>query len=137
MTTLSVMGLVLAAYLMYQYLKPAYGGICNINDRFNCLPTTKGELKNFLGIPVPVIGGIGYGVILVSSLLRKPKLLFAMAAFGTLFCLRITFLEVFVVKVICPVCIICQIVMLAVFVCSLVLLKRPESSASPSDTIES
>lgn len=123
---LAVIGIGLAAYLLHQYLKPDTSGVCNINARFNCLPTTKGELKDFLGIPVPVIGGVGYIVILLASIAKKKKLLLTMATFGMLFCLRITFLEVFVVGVICPVCLLCQLDMATVFVLSLMLLKDKE-----------
>ena len=123
---LAVIGILLASYLFYNYL--AYNvfsltplGVCNINSTINCDAVTKGVLSTFLGIPVSLVGLIGYFVILFSALTKRKKLALAMTAFGLVFCLRLTFLELFVIKVICLVCLACQIIMLTVFLLSLYL----------------
>ena len=66
-------------------------------------------------MPVSLVGLIGYTVILGSALAKKRGLALAMTTFGMLFCLRLTYLEIFVEKVLCPVCLLCQIVMLTIF----------------------
>ncbi len=122
---LSILGIILALYLLYNYYSPVPSTICDISGKLNCGAIAKGgTLSTFLGIPVAAIGLTGYIVILISSIVKNKKLLFAMAAFGTVFCLRITFLELFVVKIICPVCLACQIVMLLVFLLSIYLLRQ-------------
>jgi uncharacterized membrane protein len=113
---LGIFGVGLAVYLYYEYLVQDTFGICNINEVFNCDPITKGSLSELFGIPVALIGLIGYVAIVVSAFLKKFKLSFFMATFGMIFCLRLTILEIFVEGVLCPVCMACQAVMLAEFI---------------------
>lgn len=124
---LSVVGILLASYLLYSYLyRPSFQP-CSINSSINCDAVIKGPVSTFLGLPTALYGLIGYVVILTSSLLRRKKLLFGVSLFGTIFCLRITFIEVFILKVICPVCLICQIIMITILILSLKLLKTANS----------
>ena len=124
---LSIIGVFLALYLLYGYVfKPAYQP-CSINETINCDAVTKGEVSTFAGIPVPLIGLAGYVVILFSAVKKNKKIMLAMSLFGTLFCLRITFIEVFQLKVICPVCLACQIVMISILLLSFILIKDDKS----------
>jgi uncharacterized membrane protein len=68
-----------------------------------------------------LIGLLGYITILFSSVFKKKLLVLGMSTFGMVFCLFITYQEIFILKVICPVCLTCQLVMLVVFILSLVL----------------
>lgn len=132
-TLLSAVGILLALYLLYNFM--AYRGIlfstpsqiCNINDRFNCLPTTAGNLSLFYGIPVALVGLIGYIVILLASIRKMVKTALFMTLFGMLFCLRLTYLELAVEQIICPVCIMCQMIMATVFTLSIVIFFRSRS----------
>jgi len=126
-TVLSLVGIILAGYLFYSYLAPIPPGLCDISATINCDAVTKGTLATLFGIPVSLIGLIGYIFILYSSLLKLKKLHLFMSSFGLLFCLRLTFLEIFVEKVICPVCLACQIIMLTLFILSLKLIRKPLS----------
>jgi uncharacterized membrane protein len=110
------LGMLLASYLYYEYAVQETFGVCNINSTINCLPVTKGSLALFYGIPVAIIGGLGYLFIFISAWLRKFKWSFGLATFGMLFCLRLTILEIFFEKVICPVCVACQIIMIFVLI---------------------
>lgn len=123
---LSIIGIGLASYLLYNYL--AYNifslpplDVCNISSTINCNASVKGELATFLGIPVSLYGFMGYFLILYSAITKKKKLLLGMSAFGVLFCLRITILEIFFVHVYCPVCLACQVIMLIIFAYALYL----------------
>lgn len=113
---LAVLGVGLAAYLYYEYITQNAFGVCNINAVFNCKPITEGSLATLFGIPVALIGGVGYATIFLTAKLKNFKWAFYMATFGMLFCLRLTFLEIFVEHVICPVCMVCQAVMLIEFI---------------------
>ena len=110
---LSISGIFLAVYLLIQYYQIAPGSetICNINPLFNCNAMTSGSLATLFGVPVAWVGLIGYIFILFSALTKRKGLMLGMSAFGALFCLRITILELFFVKIVCPVCILCQLVM--------------------------
>lgn len=121
MIGLSILGITLATYLFYNFLtKPAVES-CYINSVVNCDAVTKGSLSTLLGIPVSLIGLTGYIVILFSSFIKNIKLLLFMSSFGMLFCLFITIQEIFLLKVICPVCLLCQLDMLTVFLLALKL----------------
>ncbi|PJE63799.1 hypothetical protein COU89_01335 [Candidatus Roizmanbacteria bacterium CG10_big_fil_rev_8_21_14_0_10_45_7] len=118
---LSIVGIILALYLAYSFLVPEPIKVCTINASINCDPVTKGSLALFYGIPVSFIGLLGYITILVASLKRMTKLTLGMTTFGMLFCLRLTILEIFVERIICPVCVLCQLIMAVVFVLSLMI----------------
>jgi uncharacterized membrane protein len=123
-TALSIFGIVLATYLFYSYLtKPAFRP-CSISANINCDAVIEGPVSTTLGIPTALYGLIGYFVILIGALYKKAKLVFSMALFGLLFCLRITYIELFIIKVICPVCLLCQLTMLSIFGLSIPVLKK-------------
>lgn len=122
---LSLLGIILAAYLLYSFFAPKPPTLCSVNNQINCNEVVKGgSLSTIFGIPVAAIGLAGYIVILISTLLKKDKLILGMAIFGALFCLRITILELFVVKIVCPVCLLCQLDMVAVTVFGFLLIKK-------------
>lgn len=118
---LSILGITLATYLFYNFLVKPEIESCYVNSIINCDAVTKGPLATLLGVPVSLIGLTGYIVILFSSFIKNAKLVLAMSTFGMLFCLVITIQEVFFLKVICPVCLLCQLDMLTVFILALKL----------------
>lgn len=119
---LSLFGIGLALYLLYSYIfRPAYQP-CSINSSVNCDAIIKGPVSTLFGVPTALYGLIGYTCILISTFTKNKKLLFAMSAFGLVFCLRITFIELFLIHVYCPICLACQLVMAVVFILSLFIL---------------
>lgn len=121
---LAVIGIALAVFLLWErYSKPAFQP-CNINATVNCDAVISGEVSNTLGIPTPIIGLVGYVVILFSAFAKKSKLVLGMAAFGLAFCLYIAYIELFQLHVICPVCILCQLDMITVFILGVTLNKK-------------
>ena len=124
---LSILGLLLATYLFYNFLTKPLFESCYVNSRINCDAVTKGSLSTLFGIPVSLIGLTGYIIIFLSSIFRKKLFVLGMSTFGMVFCLFITYQEVFLLKVICPVCLTCQLVMLTVFLLAIYLnLKKSE-----------
>ncbi|HBY10292.1 hypothetical protein A2473_01720 [candidate division WWE3 bacterium RIFOXYC2_FULL_42_13] len=121
---LSAIGIGLALYLFVNYLTQPVYRLCTINEKINCDAVISGEVSTTLGIPTALYGLIGYTIILVVAFLGKKKLMLGMALFGTLFCLRITYIEVFQINVICPVCLLCQIDMLALLFISYKAVKK-------------
>lgn len=120
---LALFGIVLAVYLLYQQaFRPAFQ-ICSVNSYINCDAIISGEVAKTLGVPTPIYGLLGYIFILYAALKSNLKLLLSMASFGLLFCLWIAYKELFLLRVICPICILCQIDMISVFVLGL-LIKR-------------
>lgn len=120
---LSVVGIVLAIYLLFEQITQSPFRPCNINALINCNAVISGEVAKTLGIPTPLYGLIGYIVIFYAAHAKKNKLLFGVVTFGVLFCLRLAYIELFQLHVICPICIACQIIMLTIFVMALVINK--------------
>jgi len=125
---LSLVGIGLAIYLLYNYLSPVPSDFCTINATVNCDAVTKGSLATIFGIPVAVVGLVGYIAILFGSIKKWGTWILGMSTFGMLFCLRLTFLEIFRERVLCPVCMACQIIMLVIFVLSLYLVKKEKTT---------
>ncbi|OGK08510.1 hypothetical protein A2767_05430 [Candidatus Roizmanbacteria bacterium RIFCSPHIGHO2_01_FULL_35_10] len=122
---LAIIGLLLSTYLLWQqFFHPAFQP-CNINSWINCDAVISGPVAKTLGIPTPLYGFIGYIIIFFAALFRKTKLMLGMAGFGLIFCLWIAYQELFLLRVICPVCISCQIVMISIFILSLKVRKIP------------
>ncbi len=117
-SVLYIVGIILATYLLYSFYNPKPALFCDINDRVNCQAVVSGSLATFAGVPVSLVGLIGYAFLLFAGLTYRKRLAFAVSTFGMIFCLRVTILEVFFIKVICPICITCQIVMLLIFIIS-------------------
>jgi len=121
---LSLVGIILAVYLLWQqFFHPAFQP-CNVNATINCEAIINGAVAKTLGIPTPLYGLIGYIVIFFAAIFKKKKLLLGMATFGLMFCAWIAYRELFELRVICPICIACQLIMISVFVLSLVANKR-------------
>jgi len=123
---LAMFGVLLAVYLLWQQIaQPAFKP-CSINASINCDAVITGPVSKTFGISTPLFGLVGYVVILIASILKKPKLMLSMATFGLVFCLWIAYQELVLLRVICPVCILCQIVMLSVFTLSIMVQKKAD-----------
>ncbi len=124
---LSVIGIILAVFLMYEQLFQTAFKPCTISSTVNCDAIISGPVAKTLGIPTPLIGLAGYVIILLSSIFQKKKLMLFMSTFGLIFCLWIGYRDIFELHTICPVCIGCQIVMTSVFVLSLLITVNKKS----------
>lgn len=120
----AVFGIGLALFLLWEQVFDPSFKPCNINSTVNCDAVISGEVSKTLGIPTPIIGLIGYIVILFAAFKKKTKLILSMATFGLAFCLYIAYRELFQLHVICPVCILCQLDMITVFVLGILLNKK-------------
>lgn len=121
---LAVVGIILAMYLLWeQFFRPPFT-VCDINSFINCNAIISGPVATTRGIPTPLIGLLGYIIIFLSALYKKKKLLLGMALFGLVFCLWIAYQELFLLQVICPICILCQLDMLSIFILSVLLLRK-------------
>lgn len=121
---LAVVGIGLALFLLWeQFFHPSFQP-CNINSTVNCNAIISGLVAKTLGIPTPLIGLIGYVMILFGAVKKNAKLVLGIATFGLLFCLYIAFREIFELHVLCPVCILCQLDMITVFILSLLLIRK-------------
>lgn len=122
----SVVGIILAVYLLYQQITLSSFRPCSINATVNCDAVISGPVAKTFGIPTPLYGLIGYICIFAAALFKKKKTLIGIATFGLVFCLYIAYIELFQLRVICPICIICQLLMISVFSMAVIIKKRNE-----------
>jgi uncharacterized membrane protein len=121
---LAIIGIFLAIYLLWQQMaRPAFTP-CSINAQINCDAVISGPLALTFGVPTPLIGLIGYCIILLAAIFSKTKLMVGAATGGLVFCLTLAYIELFQLHVICPVCILCQVIMIAVWIGSIYILKN-------------
>lgn len=121
---LSILGIILALYLLFEQITQTTIRPCTINSTINCDAIISGEVAQTLGLPTPLYGLVGYIVILFAAFRKNKKLLLGTAFFGLIFCLWIGYREIFELKVICPVCIMCQIVIISIFGLSVKLIRQ-------------
>jgi uncharacterized membrane protein len=115
---LSTVGLLLAVYLLWQqFFRPTFQP-CYVNSFINCDAVISGPVAKTFEIPTPLYGLIGYIVILYAAFSKRSGLLLGVASFGLIFCLSIGYIELFQLKVVCPICITCQLIMITIFALS-------------------
>lgn len=123
---LSAVGGIFAGYAMAHKTGFASGALCDINATFSCDVVNRGPYSDVAGVPVALLGIIGYVFFAVAAALklRAPSdkqvtdFLFYSAFFGLLFTLYLTGLEAFVIKTFCIVCLGSQLAMLGIFACA-------------------
>jgi uncharacterized membrane protein len=118
---LALAGVLVAVYLLWEQIFHPSLQFCNINSTVNCDAIISGKVSRTLGLPTPLYGLIGYVVIFLSSIFQRKKLLLGTATFGLLFCFWIAYQELFLLHVICPACILCQLLMIAIFILAFVV----------------
>lgn len=124
MKILAVVGICLASYLLWQQIyHPAFQP-CNVNATINCEATTIGPLAKTFGVSTPLVGFVGYVAILFFAFRKSAKWVLGMATFGMLFCLYISYREIFEIHVLCPVCLACQLDMITVFILGILLTRK-------------
>lgn len=110
---LSIIGVAVSAYALSHYLGVASGTLCNWSDTLNCDLVNKSAYAEFGGIPVSLIGILGYAFLGAGALLKmKEKTIdlaltrvLIVAAYGALaFSLYLTGIEAFILHAYCPTC---------------------------------
>ena len=116
---LALFGIMLAVYLLWEQFSPTTYQLCNINSVVNCNAVISGPVSKTFGLPTPLFGLVGYIVMFVAATSRWRKTLLGVATGGLAFCAWIAYQELYILHVICPVCICCQLIMLTVFTLAL------------------
>jgi uncharacterized membrane protein len=125
----SIVGLIDSLYLTWEKLSgnPA---LC-IQGLGDCYSVNTSVYSEIFGIPVAIFGAVAYLLILVSLLLEtrytffeenSPLIVFAITLIGTLFSAYLTYIELGVLRKICPFCVVSAITMLVLLVFSVIRL---------------
>ncbi|MCX6714711.1 MAG: vitamin K epoxide reductase family protein [Candidatus Uhrbacteria bacterium] len=120
----AIVGLLLSAYAFLHNRGFVSGSICTVNATINCDVVNKGPFSEFFGVPVALIGFIGYVFLLIGSILKQKAVedrtltlfLFGIACGGFGFTLYLTSIEATVLHAWCLICISSQLMMLGFIV---------------------
>jgi uncharacterized membrane protein len=116
---LAVVGLLISAYLTWVH----YAGVAPVcvGGSGGCATVQTSSYATIFGVPVAVIGLVGYTGLLLSASLRGEVgvyLGFLVALVGTLFSAYLTYLEVFVIHAICEWCVASAALMVGALLCA-------------------
>ena len=128
---LVLLGIGVAGYLTYVH----YEGIEPVCTTGGCERVQASTYSEIGGIPVALLGLIGYVVILASLFVPGDigrALTFMLTLTGFAFSIYLTYLELFVIDAICQWCVGSAVVMTALFVTSLVRLLRLAGRGRPA-----
>lgn len=122
---LALAGAIDSGYALSQHYATANASSCDVNETISCTAVNQSEYSEVAGIPVAAVGIAGYvmlgvlaGVALVKP--QKARLMFLLLAlvslggFSVAICL--TYIELFILKAVCPLCVISQGLILAIMV---------------------
>ena len=71
--SLAIVGLALSIYSYLQHFGVASSSFCTINATFDCDIVNKGPYGTFMGLPVSLIGIVGYGLLVAGFFVKKRK----------------------------------------------------------------
>jgi uncharacterized membrane protein len=119
LAALAIVGLLISAYLSWVH----YMGVAPVcvGGSGGCQSVQTSSYATIFGVPVAVIGLVGYSALLLSAWLRSELgiyLGFLVSLVGTLFSAYLTYLEVFVIHAICEWCVASAALMVAALLCA-------------------
>lgn len=126
---LSALGVALSVYLTYLHYSNADAAFCVAGS--GCDTVRESSYSVIFGIPVALLGVIGYSLILVLSLISvSPRVrwlsLYLVALAGVVFSAYLTYLELFVINAVCAYCVASAIIVTAIWV--ILLIGKPKLS---------
>lgn len=106
---LAVAGIAVSSVSLYHHYETSGTSFCDFGGSFNCDMVNRSIYSKVMGIPVALIGILGYAGILGLATVRRdraetPKILLGAAVAGLGFALYLTYIEAFVLAVWCILC---------------------------------
>lgn len=106
---LAVCGIVVSSESLKNHYATSKTAFCDLGETFNCDIVNRSEYSSLFGIPVALIGMLGYGALAgLATVYRErretPMMLFGAAAVGLAFALYLTYIEAHVLGVYCIMC---------------------------------
>lgn len=123
----ALVGVTVSIYALFHNAGFVSGAFCTLNETFDCDVVNKGPYSQIAGIPVALIGVVGYVFIAISAFvhLKKPhdraiaQFVLLASIGGLLFSFYLTGIEFAILKTWCLICITSQISILVIFSFSL------------------
>jgi len=106
---LAVCGIAVSSVSLQHHYATSKTAFCDVGDTFNCDIVNRSEYSTLLGIPVALIGMLGYAALAgLATMYREqretPALLLGAAGTGLAFALYLTYIEGHVLGVWCILC---------------------------------
>lgn len=130
---LSLIGIGIAGYLTYVHYR-GFDPVCAVGH--GCEKVQDSEWAKLAGVPVPLLGLIGYVGILASLFVRGELARMAtagMAIVGFAFSMYLTYREIFTIEAICQWCVGSAVVMTLIAILSTIRALRIDDEAYASD----
>ena len=126
---LAVAGAAVSSVSLYHHYDTSPSSFCDFGATFNCDMVNRSIYSAVFGIPVALIGILGYGVLLVLATLYRvktetPLILLVASLTGLGFALYLTYVEAFVLAVWCILCLSSLTLIAAITVLSSVLVAQ-------------
>jgi uncharacterized membrane protein len=123
---LAVCGIIVSSVSLQHHFAKSKTAFCDIGETFNCDIVNRSEYSSLFGIPVALIGVLGYAALAgLATVYRKrhdtPLLLLSGAAAGLAFALYLTYIEARVLGVWCILCLSSLAIISIITVLSLVV----------------
>jgi vitamin-K-epoxide reductase (warfarin-sensitive) len=122
----AVAGVAVSSVSLYEHFATSTSSFCNFSDTLNCDLVNRSQYSTVVGVPVALIGIVGYLVLttlatVYRNLLQTPALLLIASVIGLGFALYLAYVEKFLLGVWCFLCLtslvlICIEVMLSTIV---------------------
>lgn len=106
---LAVAGVAVSSVSLYEHFATSKTSFCDFSESFNCDIVNRSAYSTVLGVPVALIGIIGYLLILTLATIYRnqaetPVLLLIASGGGLVFALYLTYIEKFKLGVWCILC---------------------------------
>jgi uncharacterized membrane protein len=126
---LALAGALVSSVSLYHHYGTSRTSYCDIGETFNCDMVNRSTYSTVFGIPVALIGIIGYITLLALATLYRskeetPAMLFIASLAGLGFALYLTYIEAFVLAVWCILCLSSLILIFGIAVLSALLIMQ-------------
>jgi vitamin-K-epoxide reductase (warfarin-sensitive) len=106
---LSCAGIVVSSVSLYHHYGMSKSSFCDFGNSFNCDMVNRSIYSTVAGVPIALLGVLGYAVLLcLSSIYRTkaetPVMLLIASVVGLVFALYLTYIEAFVLATWCVLC---------------------------------
>ena len=130
---LAIAGIAVSSVSLWHHYSPSKASFCDFGEDFNCDIVNKSEYSTILGVPVSLIGIVGYAALLAFATFYRsepntPKIIFCGALAGLFFALYLTYIEAFVLSVWCILCLSSLFVIFCIAVLSLIAMAQQRRS---------
>lgn len=134
---LAVLGIAVSSVSLDHHYRKSKTSYCDFGESFNCDIVNRSEYSAIAGVPVALIGILGYGALLAFATLYRakaetPSILMLASTAGLGFALYLTYVEKFILGVWCILCLSSLAVILTITILSLLLLmhfmRRPRAT---------